>query len=185
MFQHKTNHTQYLRQTSQHWWKEAKVIFLRVFLLTTESYMIITNILKTIDLEEQYIYLYQQHKNLKMVYCFSGSETTDSVNWMARAGAAHGKFGSSDTNERSWQMFTNVGNRKTKNWGLEELKMLFRIVYEKIFITIKYKLTSPRQFTRENSACTILANTKPSTKECYWIPRDVWLCLLLYFYIIQ
>ena len=46
------SHT-YLRRDSRHWWKEAKVILSRVFLSTTASYMIITNTLKTIKLEEQ------------------------------------------------------------------------------------------------------------------------------------
>ena len=43
------------------------------------------------------------------------------------------------------------------------------------------------QFTWENSACTIVINTKLSTKKCYWIPRGVWLCLLLllYYWVIQ
>ena len=53
LFQHKISHTQYLRQASRHLWKEAKVILSGVFLSTMESYMIITNILKTIKLEEQ------------------------------------------------------------------------------------------------------------------------------------
>ena len=47
------SHTQHLRWTSQHWWKVKKVIFSGVFSSTTESYMIITNILKIINLEEQ------------------------------------------------------------------------------------------------------------------------------------
>ena len=53
LFEHKISHTQYLRRTSRHWWKEAKAIFSGVYLSTTESYIIITNILKTINLEEQ------------------------------------------------------------------------------------------------------------------------------------
>ena len=41
-------------------------------------------------------------------------------------GAALQKIDSSDLNERFWQIFTNVKIRKTKIWGLEQLKMLFR-----------------------------------------------------------
>ena len=52
LLQHKISHTQCLRRASRHWWKEAKVISLRVFLSTTESCMIITNIFKTIILKE-------------------------------------------------------------------------------------------------------------------------------------
>ena len=52
LFQHKISHTQYLRRASWHWWKKAKIISLGIFLSTTESY-IITNILKTINLEER------------------------------------------------------------------------------------------------------------------------------------
>ena len=47
-------------------------------------------------------------------------------------GAALGKFDSSDSNKRFWQMFTKVKVRKTKIWGLEELKMLIRVVEERI-----------------------------------------------------
>ena len=45
-------------------------------------------------------------------------------------GAALGKFDSSDSNERFWQIFTNVKITKTKIWRLKELKMLFRFVEE-------------------------------------------------------
>ena len=47
-------------------------------------------------------------------------------------GAAFGKFDSNDSNERFWQVFTNVKIRETKIWGLEELKILFRIAEERI-----------------------------------------------------
>ena len=47
-------------------------------------------------------------------------------------GAALGKFDSSDLNGSFWQMFSDVKIKKTKIWGLEELKMLFRFV-ERIF----------------------------------------------------
>ena len=46
--------------------------------------------------------------------------------------AALGKLESSDSNESFWQMFTNAKIRKTKISGLEELKMLFRVVEERI-----------------------------------------------------
>ena len=52
-------------------------------------------------------------------------------------GAALGKFDSSDFNKRFWQIFTNVKVRKTKIWGLEQLKMLFRFAKERILITYK------------------------------------------------
>ena len=45
--------TQYLRRASRDWWKETKVIISRLFLSTAECYMIIANILNTINLEEQ------------------------------------------------------------------------------------------------------------------------------------
>ena len=48
LFPHKMSHIQ-LYRASPYWWKEAKVIFLEVLLSTTESYMVITNILKTIN----------------------------------------------------------------------------------------------------------------------------------------
>ena len=52
-FQHKISLTQYLRRSSRHWWKVAKLILLGVFSSTAQSHMIITNILKTKNLEEQ------------------------------------------------------------------------------------------------------------------------------------
>ena len=52
LFPHKMSHIHYYKRASRYWWKEAKIILLGVFLSTTESYMIITNILKTINLEE-------------------------------------------------------------------------------------------------------------------------------------
>ena len=52
LFLHKISHTLYLRQACRHWWKEVKVIFSEVFLSTTESYIIITNIHKIINFEE-------------------------------------------------------------------------------------------------------------------------------------
>ena len=42
------------------------------------------------------------------------------------------KFDSTDSNERFWQIFTNVKIRKTKIGGLEELIMLFRTIEETI-----------------------------------------------------
>ena len=63
-----------------------------------------------------------------MVRCFSGSETSESFNWRDGVGAAVVKFNSSDLNER----FDNLKIRKTKIWGLEELKMLFRFVEGRI-----------------------------------------------------
>ena len=53
LFHHKISHTQYLRRASRDWWKETKVIISRLFLSTAECYMIIANILNTINLEEQ------------------------------------------------------------------------------------------------------------------------------------
>ena len=47
-------------------------------------------------------------------------------------GAALGKFDGSNSNERFWQMFTNVKIRKAKVWGLEELKMMLKVVEERI-----------------------------------------------------
>ena len=52
LFPHKMSQTHYLYRASRYWWKEAKVILLGVFLSTTESYVIITIILKTLNLEE-------------------------------------------------------------------------------------------------------------------------------------
>ena len=46
-------------------------------------------------------------------------------------GAALRKFDSSDSNKRFWQRFTNVKIRKTKIWGLEELKMFSRFAEER------------------------------------------------------
>ena len=42
---HQMSRIHHLQQAYQYWWNEAKVILLGVFLSTTESYMIITNIL--------------------------------------------------------------------------------------------------------------------------------------------
>ena len=61
LFQHRISETQYLRRARRHWWKEAKVIFSGVYLSTTESYMIIINILKTINLEEKKTYFNEKH----------------------------------------------------------------------------------------------------------------------------
>ena len=46
-------------------------------------------------------------------------------------------FDSSDSNERFWQIFSNLKIRKTKIWGFEEIKMLFRFVVEKILYIYK------------------------------------------------
>ena len=47
--------------------------------------------------------------------------------------AAFRKLDSSDSNGRFWQMLTNVKIRKRNVWGLEELKMMFKAVQEKMF----------------------------------------------------
>ena len=54
--------------------------------------------------------------------------------------AALGKFDSSDSNERFWQMFTKVKIRKTKIWELEELKILFGVVEERILNIYKSQI---------------------------------------------
>ena len=51
---------------------------------------------------------------------------------MPGVGAAFGKFDISDSNERFWQIFTNVKIRKTKICGLEEVRMLSRFVEDRI-----------------------------------------------------
>ena len=51
---------------------------------------------------------------------------------MPGVGAAFGKFDISDSNERLWQIFTNVKIKKTKICGLEEVQMLFRFVEDRI-----------------------------------------------------
>ena len=71
-----------------------------------------------------------QEKDLKIVRCFSESETSESFNWRAWNGRSSWRI--SDWNEKFWQMFTKVKIRKTKIWGLEEFKMLFGVVQEKI-----------------------------------------------------
>ena len=53
LLQHKISHTQYLRRASRHWSEDTEIIFSAVFSSTTESYTIITNILKTTNLGEQ------------------------------------------------------------------------------------------------------------------------------------
>ena len=53
LFQRKISHTQWLRRASRHWRKEERVIIFGVFSSTTESYMIINNIFKTKNWEEQ------------------------------------------------------------------------------------------------------------------------------------
>ena len=70
-------------------------------------------------------------------------------------GAALGKYDSSDSNERFWQMFTNIKIKKTTIWGIEELKMLFRDVEERILniyknqikTNIKYYFYLTQQYT--------------------------------------
>ena len=84
--------------------------------------------LPTFTLEQDWV----RNKDLKMVHCLFGSETSDPFNWRTWVVAALGKFDSSDSNKRFWQIFINVKIRKTKIWGLEELKMLFRFVEERI-----------------------------------------------------
>ena len=54
-------------------------------------------------------------------------------------GAALGKFDSSDSNEKFWQLFTNVKIRETKIRRLEELKILLRVVEERILNIYKVK----------------------------------------------
>ena len=55
-------------------------------------------------------------------------------------GTALGKFDSCDSNERFWQMFTKVKIRKTKIWELEELKILFGVVEERILNIYKSQI---------------------------------------------
>ena len=52
-------------------------------------------------------------------------------------GAALGEFDSGDSNERFWQMLTNVKIRKIKVWGFEELKILLWVVEERILNSYK------------------------------------------------
>ena len=49
-----------------------------------------------------------------------------------------------DSSERFWQKFVDVKIRKTKIWGLDELKMLCRVVEKRIVNIYKsqIKLTS-------------------------------------------
>ena len=67
----------------------------------------------------------------------------------------------SSLNTSFWQIFTNVKIRKLRG--------------------------EIGQLAGENSVCTIITNTKLSTKKCYWFPRCVLLfpLLLLYYTIIQ
>ena len=62
-----------------------------------------------------------------MVCCFSGSDTMSHSIEEPGVAAALGKFDSSDSNERFWQIFTNVKIRKTNIWGLEELKIFIKL----------------------------------------------------------
>ena len=55
----------------------------------------------------------------KTKHCFDNFDSSDT-------------FDSRDSNERFWEIFTKVKIRKTKIWGFEELKMLFRFVEERI-----------------------------------------------------
>ena len=93
--------------------------------------------------------------------------------------------------------------RKLDGCILQRLERESRFPFsKKYFIFIKWFLNSSdgiwqgqltgeggkrRQFTGEKSACTMIPNTKLSLKKCYWIPRGVylWLLLLLYSTIIQ
>ena len=97
--------------------------------------MIITNILKTINLEE----LYSRPtltRNIgdydfpRLLYSKAGNEIRtwicSAVFWGAKRvsylterpgmGTALGKFGARDSYERFWQMFTKVKIKKTKIW---------------------------------------------------------------------
>ena len=95
LVQHKISHTQYWRRACRHWWKEAKVIFLWLFL-------------------------------------FLGAKQVSHRPGGPGVGAALGQFDISDSNENFWKMFTNVKIRNTKIWGLEEIKMLFLVVQERL-----------------------------------------------------
>ena len=77
--------------------------------------MVITNIFKSINLE------------FKWSAIFLGAKRVSHSTEGPGVGVALGKFDSSDSNE----MFTNAKIRKTKIWGLKELKMLFRVVDER------------------------------------------------------
>ena len=69
---------------------------------------------------------------MKIVCCFSGSETSELVSWGPGVGAALWDFNSNDSNEMFRHMFANVKIRETKIWGLEELKILLRVVEKRI-----------------------------------------------------
>ena len=60
----------------------------------------------------------------KTKHCFDNFDSSDT-------------FDSRDSNKRFWQIFTNVKVRKTKIWGFEELKILFRFVEERYLCIYK------------------------------------------------
>ena len=67
-----------------------------------------------------------------MIRYISGSKTRSHSTEVPRVGAGLRKFDSNDSNKRFRQMFTNVKISKKKIWELEELKMLFKVVKERI-----------------------------------------------------
>ena len=114
--------------TSPDWLDKFHSFFSASFLLAKESERFIflgifCNLLVQSFLNFQsrvgWLFCENNQKWPKAKHCFDNFDSSDT-------------FDSRDSNKRFWQIFTNVKIRKTKIWGFEELKMLFRFIEERI-----------------------------------------------------
>ena len=119
--------------TSPDWLDKFHSFFSASFLLAKESERFIflgifCNLLVQSFLNFQsrvgWLFCENNQKWPKTKHCFDNFNSSDT-------------FDSRNSNESFWQIFTNVKIRKTKIWGFEELKMLFRFVKERILCIYK------------------------------------------------
>ena len=114
--------------TSPDWLEKFHSFFSASFLVAKESERFIflytfCNLLvqSFLNLQSRVFWLFCENnqKLPKTKHCFDNFDSNDT-------------FDRRDSNERFWAIFTKVKIRKTKIWGFEELKMLFRFVKERI-----------------------------------------------------
>ena len=119
--------------TSPDWLNKFHLFFAASFLLAKESEAFIflgifCNLLVQSFLNFQsrvgWLFFENKQKWPKTKHCFDNFDSSST-------------FDSRDLNERFWEIFTKVNIRKTKKWGFEELKMLFRFVEERILCIYK------------------------------------------------
>ena len=93
---------------------------------------------RTVDLCQwerwSHTFMLEQSRVLKRTWkwftVFLGAKRVSHSTEGPGVGTTLGKFNSSDSNERFWQMFANLKIGKTKIWRLEELEILLRVAEE-------------------------------------------------------